>query len=114
MPQGATEDPMLETLYEAAQLALLPPEIRTQYISKIMNRNDILNSIAEQIADAREEAIAEGHAEGRAKGLAEGRAEERTETVRKLLAAGIPASAIADALGITVEECLSYTEDRAL
>ena len=118
MPQEAAEDPMLETLYEAAQLALLPQEIRISYIKKIMTRNDILNSIAEQIADAREEAIAEGHAEGRAKGLAEGRAEgraeERTETVRKLLAAGIPASAIADALGITVEECLSYTEDKAL
>lgn len=93
---------MLETLYEAAKLALLPQEIRIRYISKIMNRNDILNSIAEQIADAREEAIAEGHAEG------------RTETVRKLLAAGISASAIADALGITVEECLSYTKDKAL
>ena len=60
---------------------------------------DMLNSIAEQIADAREEAIAEGHAEGRA------------ETVRKLLAAGIPANSIADALGITVEECLSYNTD---
>ena len=51
----------------------------------------MLNSIAEQIADAREEAIA--------------------ETVRKLLAAGIPANSIADALGITVEECLSYNTD---
>ena len=66
----------------------------------------MLNSIAEQIADAREEAIAEGHAEGRAEG--------RAETVRKLLAAGISASAIADALGLTVEECLSYTKDKAL
>lgn len=96
MPQDAAEDPMLKSLYEAAKLALLPQEVRMRYITKIMTRNDMLNSIAEQIADAREEAIAEGHAEGRA------------ETVRKLLAAGIPANSIADALGITVEECLSY------
>ena len=38
----------------------------------------------------------------------EGRAEGRAETVRKMLAAGVPAETIAGALGITVEECLSY------
>ena len=39
---------------------------------------------------------------------AEGREEGREETVRKMLAAGIPAEVIAGALDITVEECLSY------
>ena len=39
---------------------------------------------------------------------AEGRAEERADNIRKMLAAGIPASTIADALGITMEECESY------
>ena len=38
----------------------------------------------------------------------EGRAEGRAETVRKMLAAGIPAEKIAAALSITVDECLSY------
>ena len=38
----------------------------------------------------------------------EGRAEGRAETVRKMLSAGIPAEKIADALSITVDECLSY------
>ena len=32
------------------------------------------------------------------------------ETVQKMLAAGIPAGTIADALEITVEECLSYRQ----
>ena len=40
----------------------------------------------------------------------EGREEGREETVRKMLAAGIPAETIADALDITVEKCLSYRQ----
>ncbi|MBR5198894.1 MAG: hypothetical protein IKW20_03595 [Bacteroidales bacterium] len=36
------------------------------------------------------------------------RAEGRAEFVRKMLKAGIAAETIADALDITVEECLSY------
>ena len=57
-----------------------------------------------ELAAAREDGIAEGHAEGLAEGLAEGRA----ETVRMMLAAGIPVETIADALGISVEECEGY------
>ena len=41
---------------------------------------------------------------GRELGLAEGQA----DTIRKMLAGGIPAEAIAAALGITTEECESY------
>ena len=55
--------------------------------------DNIINSTAER---SREEGRAEGRTEGRA------------ETVRKMLAAGVPAETIADALEITVEECLSY------
>ena len=40
----------------------------------------------------------------------EGREEGREETVRKMLAAGIPAEVIAGALDITVEKCLSYRQ----
>ncbi len=54
------------------------------------------------------EGLAKGLAEGLAKGLAKGRAEERADNIRKMLAAGIPAATIADALGITVEECEAY------
>lgn len=60
------------------------------------------------INTAREEAERIGLAEGLAKGLAKGRAEERADNIRKMLAAGIPAATIADALGITVEECEAY------
>lgn len=38
------------------------------------------------------------------------REEGRAETVRKMLASGIPAKVIADALDITVEKCLSYRQ----
>ena len=49
-----------------------------------------------ELAAAREDGIAEGLAEGRA------------ETVRMMLAAGIPVETIADALGISIEECEGY------
>ena len=55
-----------------------------------MSRNDELNSRAEQLADVREEG--------------------RAETIRKMLAAGLPADAIAAALDITVEECEAYRD----
>ena len=69
-----------------------------------------------ELAAAREDGIAEGHArghaEGHAEGLAEGRAEGeavgRAEAVRMMLAAGIPVETIADALGISIEECEGY------
>ena len=64
------------------------------------------------MAYAREEAILEGRAEGRAEGHAEGHAEGmaqgKVETIRKMLAGGIPATAIAEALGMTIEQCESY------
>ena len=69
-----------------------------------------------ELAAAREDGIAEGlargHAEGRAEGEAAGRAEGeaagRAEAVRMMLAAGIPVETIADALGISIEECEGY------
>ena len=53
--------------------------------------DNIINSTAERSRE-----------EGREQGLA--------EFVRKMLAAGIPAETIADALDITVEKCLSYRQ----
>ena len=61
-----------------------------------------------ELAAAREDGIAEGLAQGLAEGHAEGRAEGRAETVRMMLAAGIPVETIADALGISIEECEGY------
>ena len=65
--------------------------------------DNIINSTAERSRE-------EGRAEGRAEGHAEGREEVLAEFVRKMLASGIPAETIADALDITVEECLSYRQ----
>ena len=62
------------------------------------------DGIAEGLAQGHAKGLAEGHAEGRAEGHAEGRA----ETVRMMLAAGIPVETIADALGISIEECEGY------
>lgn len=101
VPEGVTGTE-LETLYSKGEIAALPQNKKLNYITYIMSRNDELNSRAEQLADAREE----GRAEGRAEGISEGRA----ETIRKVLAAGLPADAIAAALGITVEECEAYRD----
>ena len=102
----------IEDLYTKSELAKMTIEQRLKYEEDIMTRNDILNSISEQLEDARKEAkergIKEGLEEGRAEGRAKGRAEGEAETIRKMLAGGIPASAIAEALGITVEQCESY------
>ena len=38
----------------------------------------------------------------------EGRAEGRAEIIAQMLGAGFPEDKVAEALGITVEECLSY------
>ncbi len=58
--------------------------------------------------EGREEGRQEGRQEGREEGLVTGRAEGKAETIRQMLVAGIPAAMIADALGITVEECEAY------
>lgn len=87
-------------IFEVSELYNMDQDTRDKVLHKMTTERDLRN----QIAYARKEAIEEGHAEGRA----EGRAEERADNIRKMLAAGIPASTIADALGITVEECESY------
>ena len=55
--------------------------------------DNIINSTAER---SREE------------GRAEGREEERAKIIAQMLGAGFPEDKVAEALGITVEECLSY------
>ena len=61
-----------------------------------------------RISSTEERGRAEGRAEGLAEGRVEGRAEGRTEVIKKMLDAGIPAATIAEALGITSDECLAY------
>lgn len=95
----------IEELYVKSELARMSQEQRFKIAEELMTENDILNSIDEQLEDARTEAIAEGLAEGRAEGRVEGIAEGRADTIRKMLESGIPASVIAEALDMTVEQC---------
>jgi predicted transposase YdaD len=55
--------------------------------------------------EGRAQGRAEGRVEGRAEGRVEGIAEGRADTIRKMLESGIPASVIAEALDMTVEQC---------
>ena len=107
-PEEITLDPLLTKFYHLAELAALPPEVRINYISAVMDRNDILNSMAEQIEDARQEGREEGRAEGRAEGREEGRAEGREEgernLARELLKSGVSAERLAEAMKLSVEE----------
>ena len=103
---------ILETAYEKAALAAMPPELRTIYISKAMSRNDELNSRAEMIEDAlkegyakgRDEGLAEGvkvgKEEGREEGLAEGRSTEKLQNARKMKELGIDAETIMQVTGL--------------
>ena len=64
---------------------------RNKILKKMRTERDLGN----QFDYARKEGHRKGHAKGRA------------ETVKKMLAAGISAETIANALGISVEECMA-------
>ena len=100
-PKGV-EGTELEELYKEALYAGWPAEKRKLYEKYAMNRNDYGNILEERFEDG----MAKGLAEGRAEGVNEG----KTEVIRKMLASGIPASTIADALGITIDECMAYRD----
>ena len=101
---GVLDHQIFRRIFEVSELYNMDKNTRDKVLNKMTTERDLRN----QMAYARQEAINEGLAEGRAKGLAEGRAEGRAETIRKMLAAGISEKTIADALGITLEECESY------
>ena len=91
---------ILETAYEKAALAAMPPELRTIYISKAMSRNDELNSRAEMIEDA----LKEGYAKGRDAGLAEGRKEGRADAAKRMVASGMTKEQVAAILQLSANE----------
>ena len=95
-------------IFEVSELYNMDQETRDKLIRNMTTERDLRNQMAYARQVAIEEGHAKGHAEGYAEGRAEGRAEERAVTVRKMLAAGVPAETIAGALGIAVDECLSY------
>lgn len=93
---GVLDHQIFRRIFEVSELYNMDKNTRDKVLNKMTTERDLRN----QMAYARQEAINEGLAEGRAKG--------RAETIRKMLAAGISEKTIADALGITLEECESY------
>jgi predicted transposase/invertase (TIGR01784 family) len=95
-------------IFEVSELLNMDKVTRSKVLDKMTTERDLRNQMRyfkeTTLAEGREQGLAEGRAEGRAEGLAEGRA----ETVRKMLVAGVSAQVVANALGITVEECESY------
>lgn len=86
-------------IFEVSELLNMDNVTRSKVLDKMTTERDLRN----QMRYFKETTLAEGMAQG----IAEGRAEGRTETVKQMLAAGISAETIANALGISVEECLS-------
>ena len=95
-------------IFAVAELYNMDKATRDKVLQKMTTERDLRNQMAyareEAIREGREKGRAEGHAEGHAEGMAQG----KVETIRKMLAGGIPAEAIAVALGMTVEECETY------
>lgn len=91
-------------IFAVAELYNMDKATRDKVLQKMTTERDLRN----QIAYAREEAIQEGRKKGHAEGHAEGMAQGKIETIRKMLAGGISVGAIAEALGMTVEECEAY------
>ena len=90
-----------DALFNLAKIANFTSDEVNSYLNELVMDNDYWNTLVY----AREEALQEGIAEGRAEGRAEGIAEGRAETIKKMLEADVPVEIIANALGITPEEC---------
>ena len=84
---------------------------RSKVLDKMTTERDLRNQMRyfkeTTLAEGMAQGMAEGMAQGMAEGMAQGMAQGRAETVKQMLAAGISAETIANALGISVEECLS-------
>ncbi len=110
-----TSAPGLGEAREKLKYYSMSPEDQRAYdehLNAVMIQNDVLNTAklegrAEGRAEGREEGRAEGRAEGREEGRAEGRAEGLLETARNLKRMGMNVDFIAQATGLSVDECLS-------
>ena len=106
-----TSAPGLGEAREKLKYYSMSPEDQRAYdehLNAVMIQNDVLNTAKlEGRAEGREEGRAEGRAEGREEGRAEGRAEGLLETARNLKRMGMNVDFIAQATGLSVDECLS-------
>ena len=106
-----TSAPGLGEAREKLKYYSMSPEDQRAYdehLNAVMIQNDVLNTAKlEGRAEGREEGRAEGREEGREEGRAEGRAEGLLETARNLKRMGMNVDFIAQATGLSVNECLS-------
>ena len=94
-------------IFEVSELLNMDNVTRSKVLDKMTTERDLRNQMRYFKETTLAEGMAQGMAEGMARGMAQGMAQGRAETVKQMLAAGISAETIANALGISVEECLS-------
>ena len=94
-------------IFEVSELLNMDNVTRSKVLDKMTTERDLRNQMRYFKETTLAEGMAQGMAEGMAQGMAQGKVEGRAETVKQMLAAGISAETIANALGISVEECLS-------
>ena len=102
-----TSAPGLGEAREKLKYYSMSPEDQRAYdehLNAVMIQNDVLNTAK---LEGRAEGREEGRAEGRAEGREEGRAEGLLETARNLKRMGMNVDFIAQATGLSVDECLS-------
>ena len=102
-----TSAPGLGEAREKLKYYSMSPEDQRAYdehLNAVMIQNDVLNTAK---LEGRAEGRAEGREEGRAEGREEGRAEGLLETARNLKRMGMNVDFIAQATGLSVDECLS-------
>ena len=90
-------------IFEACEIARFNEEKLIKYEKDMYDERRLYG----ELEAARDEGMEKGLEEGLAKGRKEGREEGKLDAARKMLAAGIDAKVIADALEIPVEDILS-------
>jgi predicted transposase/invertase (TIGR01784 family) len=94
-------DPLFTRLFMLAKINNFTAQEYEQYKKSLENMSE-LDKVEKKAELAEMRGHEAGHVEGRA------------ETIAQMLAGGIPEKTVAEALGITVEECRSYRKEQVL
>lgn len=109
------EHEIFRKIFNVAELANMDEVKRSEILRKMTTERDLKNQMAYAMQVGLEEGRERGYAEGQEKGLeegrAEGRAEGRLEVIREMLRSGVPVDVIANALGVSPEECLAMSSE---
>lgn len=99
----SASEPFLQKFVDACDTWGFSSELRQKYI-EYMGKFEYEMNILETYADGLRKGYEDGEAKGEAKGLAEGEAKGKAEVIKAMLAAGVSAEVISNALGVSVEE----------